>query len=367
MSVLIKIYGSVYLKENILEQYGYDEEWKEAFSEFPSDCKPARVLSEHRSVYELVTEYGEVPGGLSGKYRFNLLAQYGAPTVGDFVAVRMSTLNDRAEIEGVLPRKTLFQRKDGFAATGIQLLAANFDTIFICMSLNQNYNLARLTRYLIVAKETGAEAVVVLTKSDLCADAFIKVIECETMTRADMVIEVSAKTGENIDKLAPYFNKGRTVIAVGSSGVGKSTLVNAVFGDEIMKTGEIREDDARGKHTTVHRQMILLPSGGIYIDTPGLREIGISEAEDAVSEMYADIEELMKQCKFADCRHGKEPGCAVKSAIKSGALTLKRYEDYQKYLREARYHENKQKFLQMRTERFKEITKTHRKNPKIKH
>lgn len=342
-----------------LKQYGYDKFFQNAFAkEYSAPLCPARILAEHRSQYIIMTEQGEKPAALSGKYRFCAEQPGELPVVGDFVAVQMAQTGDRGVIAGTLPRKTCLLRRDAWHAAGVQLLCANIDTVFICMSLNKDFKLSRIERYLVLIKESGARAAVVLTKADLCRDGEIKQALCEAVCREVPVHLVSAVTGQGLEGLLPYFAAGQTVAALGSSGVGKSTLVNALFGQEIMETAEIREDDSRGRHTTVHRQILLLPSGGLYLDTPGLREVGIAQAEDAVSELYSDIEALEGQCRFRDCRHGGEPGCAVREAIDRGELSEKQWQKYVQFKKEARYSQDKGAYLREKTQRFKDIHKS---------
>lgn len=321
-----------------LATYGYDDFYvKAALDSVKEGLCPGRVIAEHKSNYIVVTEHGELPGVLSGHYRYNLDALGGSPTVGDFVMVKISDEKDRAVIQRLLPRKTAFVRRDTWKAQGAQILGANFDTVFICMSLNKNYNTARLERFLVLAKESGAQTTVVLTKSDLCDDMDMQKEITQAICGDIPVYAVSAKDKIGISELAVYFAKGKTVIALGSSGVGKSTLVNAIFGKTIMRVSDIREDDDMGRHTTVHRQIVLLPSGSLYMDTPGLREVGLVDAEEGLHEMHSDMEEIMKGCRFSNCTHRTEPGCAVKGAIREGKLTKAQYEKYLKLKKEAAF------------------------------
>lgn len=321
-----------------LETYGYDDFFAEYASAFVKEgLSPARVIAEHKSNYIVTTMYGELPGVLSGHYRYNLDELGGSPTVGDFVMAKISDEKDRAVIQRLLPRKTAFVRRDMWKAQGTQILGANFDTIFVCMSLNKNYNVSRLERFLVLAKESKAQIAVVLTKADLCEDVDMQKEITQAICGDIPVYAVSAKNKMGLDDLAKYFAKGKTVISLGSSGVGKSTLVNAIFGQTIMDVRDIREDDDMGRHTTVHRQIILLPSGGLYMDTPGLREVGLVDAEEALLEMHGDIEQIMKSCRFGNCTHRTEPGCAVKAAIREGKLTKEQYEKYLKLKKEAAF------------------------------
>ena len=350
------------MDENILKGYGYSlisaNEFAKEFGK-NKELLPARVIAEHKSLYVVVTEMGELPANLSGKYMYELDARGGRPAVGDYVAVQVSETRDRAVIQGYLPRKSLFYRADSFNG-GMQVLAANFDTVFICMSLNQDFNIPRLERFLVMAKESGGQAVVVLTKADLSGGEGANLEICQAICGDVPVYEVSAFNGQGLEVLRPYFAAGQTVVSVGSSGVGKSTLVNALFGEDIMKTAEIREDDGKGRHTTVHRQIICLPSGGLYMDTPGLREVGLYAAEDSVSDLYGDIENLISQCRFSDCRHGNEPGCAIRAAMASGSLSKAQFDRYLKYKKEAAYATSREDYLIQRTQFFKQVGKMNR-------
>lgn len=346
-----------------LIDYGYGEFFRKAFDQrYQAPLVPARIIAQHKSAYIIKTDAGEVPASVSGKFRFALEDRRETPAVGDFAAVQLSEMGDRAVIHALLPRRTCFYRSDAWDASGVQVLGCNFDTVFLCMSLNQNFNLSRLERYRIMAEESRADVAVVLTKADLCRDAEIKAALCEAVAKAP-VFTVSAVTGQGIDALRAFFARGRTVAALGSSGVGKSSLLNALAGCELMKTGGIREEDGRGHHTTVHRQILPLPSGGLYFDMPGLREIGLTHAEDAVSDLFEDVEHLMASCRFSDCRHGSEPGCAVRAALESGELAQERWRRYQQYLKEARYADDRKGYIRDRSAFFKTVAK-HAKNKK---
>lgn len=337
-----------------LLNYGYNDFLIQAFiplKEENSALLPARITAEHKNGYLVITEEGEVPASLSGKYRLLLETHGGKLVVGDFVAVLLTVTLDRAVITAALPRKSCFYRTDGWSVSGIQLLGANIDTVFICMSLNQNFNLRRLERYVIMAKASEAEGVILLTKADLCADVEVKQALCEAACPGIPVLVVSAQTGQGLEQLQPYLAPGQTVAALGSSGVGKSTLLNRLCGgEEVMKTAEVREDDDMGRHTTVHRQLILLPGGAAFLDTPGMRELGVTDAEDAVSEYFSDIEALAETCRFADCCHKSEPGCAVRKAIADGTIEEARLNSYVRYQRQARYSERKERMIHMKME-----------------
>ncbi|MFF2088899.1 ribosome small subunit-dependent GTPase A [Paenibacillus sp. NPDC058174] len=356
------------MKENLLEQYGYTEnEGNSALTELPErqlHLEPARIIAQHKNYYQAATAHGEIISHLSGKYLFANGAAGGFPVVGDYVRVKVSEEKDRAVIHELMPRKTMFYRRNNFDKSELQVLAANFDTIFICMALNRDFNLTRLERYVIMARESGADIAVVLTKADLCDDPGSQAVICEAVCPGIPVYTVSAQEKIGMEQLHPYFGKGKTVIALGSSGVGKSSLVNALFGEAVMETSEVRASDDRGRHTTVHRQMIVLPGGGLYLDTPGLREVGIADAAESVSEQFADLEELQLQCKFKDCRHEQETGCAVKRALEEGRLTPDRLAKYRKLLKESAFDKVKSRYLYEKWQASKAFSKQLKKQKK---
>ncbi|MFA6075760.1 MAG: ribosome small subunit-dependent GTPase A [Negativicutes bacterium] len=353
------------MNSSLLNDYGYLKYIKSIeMPTTPFGYAAARVVAQHKSSWQVVTASGEYRADLSGKYRYDLDAKGGYPAVGDYVLVQIAKTNDLAVIHELLPRKTVFYRADQWHAAAIQIVAANFDTVFVCMSLNRDYNIARLERYLVMAKESGADIVVVLTKADLCPDVELQLEICRAVAGHVPVYAVSVVDGAGMEQLAPYFAQGNTVVALGSSGVGKSSLVNALFGQEIMKVAAIREDDARGRHTTVHRELILLPGGGLYLDTPGMRELGLVDAGESVAEMFEDIEQLADACRFSDCRHNGEPGCAIRAALANGELSDKRYKRYVKFQQELSYAEDPSGHRAQKTEFFKQIHKSIRANRK---
>jgi len=323
-----------------LKQYGYTETKK------PADgLSPARVTAVHRDRYELICQDGTKFGKLKTSVYYSR-EPHPFPTVGDFVFIRDVDGGD-CQIVETLPRKTYFSRTDpkpgGFTE---QAVAANFDTVFIMQSLNQNFNLRRLERYLTISWQSGATPVIILTKADLIDDPAKQLMQVEEIAAGIDIAATSIKTGAGLDKLEKYLQPGKTCVFLGSSGVGKSSLLNTLMGEDVMLVKEIREDDARGRHTTTHREMFTLPCCAHIIDTPGMREIGLWENENgalraSVSDVFADIEELLGTCKFSDCRHESEPGCAIKAAIENGDFTQERWESYQKLQREALYAEDK--------------------------
>lgn len=303
---------------------------------------PARVVAVHKERYALVCEYGEIYGRLKPSVYYKDKAET-FPTVGDFVLINYNSAGD-SQIVKTLERRTKFSRNDfsGHAAAYVktvkeQVVAANFDYVFIMQSLNHDLNKGRLERYLTLAWQSGAVPVVILTKADLTPDAEEHRNIVRKVAVGCEVYAISAKTGFGMDALSIYLQPGKTIVFLGSSGIGKSSLVNALAGDEIMSVKEIREDDSRGRHTTTHRQLIMLDNGTMIIDTPGMRELGMWDADEGIGEVYADVEQYIGTCKFSDCRHKTEPGCAIQNAIERGTLSPERWESYQKIKHEVKF------------------------------
>jgi ribosome biogenesis GTPase len=280
--------------------------------------------------------------------------------VGDWVALRPPTGDGRAMIHAILPRTSKFSRKSAGQRTDEQVVAANVDTIFLVSGLDGDFNPRRIERYLTAAWDSGAQPVVVLNKLDRCDDPERCLLETEAVAMGVPVHRVSALTGQGCDALRDYLGPGLTVGLLGSSGVGKSTLINRLLGREVQKTGDVRESDDRGKHTTTHRELFRVPTGGLLIDTPGLRELQLWEADQGIESAFADIEELAEDCRFGDCGHAGEPGCAVEEALASGTLAPERLESYCKLQRELRQIHLKQDELarQQEKKRMKVINKS---------
>ncbi|ABO49289.1 ribosome small subunit-dependent GTPase A [Desulforamulus reducens MI-1] len=295
----------------------------------------ARVSIQHKDLYKVVTEKGEIQAEISGKMAFLARDNADYPVVGDWVMVdRMDDSGGNAIIHHILRRKSVFERRAAGTSNQRQLIAANIDTLFICMSLNNNFNLRRLERYLSIAWDSMATPVIVLTKSDLCDDIAVKLSEVYSVAIGVDVLVTTSMSDDGYTALNKYIEKGKTTAFLGSSGVGKSTLINRLLGEEILVTKEIGEDD-KGRHTTTHRQLIALPNGGVVIDTPGMRELQIEHAN--LSKSFADIEDLAQNCRFNDCNHQNEPGCAVKEAIEKGFLSAERLGSYRKLQTEMKY------------------------------
>ncbi|MEG6616116.1 ribosome small subunit-dependent GTPase A [Peptococcaceae bacterium 1198_IL3148] len=296
-----------------------------------------RVAVQHKDLYKVVTEIGEIQAEISGKLGYIARDNSDYPVVGDWVMVdRRDDSGGNAIIHHILHRKSAFVRKAAGTSHQKQVVAANIDIVFICMSLNNNFNLRRLERYLAIAWDSMATPVVVLTKSDLCNDIPVKLSQVQDVAIGVDVLVTSCKGADGYKTLSQYIGKGKTAVFIGSSGVGKSTLINCLLGEEILATNEIGADD-KGRHTTTHRQLIVLPQGGVIIDTPGMRELQIESAN--LSKSFADIDDLAQNCRFNDCTHQNEPGCAVREAIAKGILAVDRLNSYNKLQTEMKYQE----------------------------
>ena len=302
---------------------------------------PGRVAAQHRGAYVLFTEVGELRADVAGRLEHRAAGAGDLPAVGDWVAVAVRLEERAGTIQHVLPRRTKFSRKVALHAAEEQVLAANVDTVFLLMSLNEDYNLRRLERYVATAWESGAQPVIVLTKTDLDPAWPSKVLEVEAVAYGVPVHPISSLTGDGLDLVRGHLGRGRTIALLGSSGVGKSTLVNTLAGEELLATQAIREDDGEGRHTTTHRQLVVLPDGGLVLDTPGMRELQLWESSDGLSETFGDIEELAARCRFSDCSHRTEPGCAVQAALEDGTLDFGRWTSYKKLQRELAHLERR--------------------------
>lgn len=294
-----------------------------------------RVSSQSKNLYKVITKNGEIIAEISGRFHYSVRDTFEYPAVGDFVMVdRLDNLHGNGIIHHVLPRKSVFTRKAAGSREDLQIVAANIDTVFICMSLNNDYNLRRLERYLSIAWDSGATPVIVLTKSDLCSEIEKILIEVSSIALGVDVLVTTSTFDGGYQSLKKYLTIGQTVAFIGSSGVGKTTLINHLLGENVLDTGEIRNDD-KGRHTTTRRDLIPLPESGVVIDTPGMRELGVMSAD--FSKSFADIDELAAKCKFNDCTHTNEPKCAVQQAIQDGKLAVERLENYRKLIKESKY------------------------------
>ena len=315
-----------------LEELGWNETFAREFAALASkaDVQPARVAIEFNHIYRVYVEEGEFDATLSGRLKHNAERRSELPAVGDWVAVRKRPDEHQGAIVAVLPRRSRFSRKTAGHVTNEQVVAANIDVVFSVMALDADFSLRRLERYLLMARESGAEPVVLLTKSDVCRDVPARAAEVEAMASGVPVHVLSPKFNQGIDVVASYLAPGRTGALLGSSGVGKTTIINRLAGDEARRTREVRGADSKGRHTTTHRELVVLPSGGLIIDTPGMRELQLWDAGDAVQETFEEIEALAPQCHFADCRHRDEPRCAVKAAVAEGTLLADRLASYRR-------------------------------------
>lgn len=318
-----------------LKNYGLNERFEQEGAMY-NGLFIARVTEQHRELYKVFSECGEIGASVSGKFAHNADDQTSFPAVGDWVMIdRVDAKGGNAIIHHVLRRKSVLSRQAAGTENTGQLIAANIDTIFICMSLNADFNIRRIERYLTIAWDSMATPVIVLTKSDLCNDLPQKLEDIASVSMGVDVITCSSENGDGLDEISIYIGQGKTIAFVGSSGVGKSTLINRLIGLDVLRTKAIREDDAKGRHTTTHRQLLLLPTGGIVIDTPGMRELQIYTGN--LSKTFEDIEEIAARCKFGDCSHETEPGCAIREALKNETLSEKRLESYRKLQRELSY------------------------------
>lgn len=315
-----------------MKNYGLNERFINE-SNMYENLTVGRVTSQDKGLYKVVTENGETRAQISGKFRYNLTSLSDYPAVGDFVMIDENE-DGNAIIHHVLTRKSVFIRKAAGTTPVSQVVASNIDTVFICMALNNDFNLRRLERYIGVAWDSGATPVVVLTKSDICSNLDDMLSQLETVALSVDILVTSSMTEDGFIEVKKYIADGKTVAFIGSSGVGKTTLINKLAGENLFETHETRNDD-KGRHTTTKRELITLPTGGIVIDTPGMRELGIESAD--LSKTFADIDELSRQCRFNDCSHTKEPGCAVKEAIENGILSEDRLTSYFKLKKEAKY------------------------------
>jgi len=335
---------------------------------------PGRIVEGRREKFNVVCEYGEVPAELKGSFYHNLKEGDLFPVAGDFVLINYNNTG-ASLITAVLPRRSEFSRVDflGHAAGYVknvkeQVLAANFDYVFILSSLNFDLNLNRLARYLTASLQSGGFPVFILTKADLCTNYKEKAAEVRKFAREVPVIPVSSKTGIGLDELAPFLEPAKTAVFLGSSGVGKSSLLNRLAGRQLMDIKEIREDDSKGRHTTTHRQLFRLSPdglsvmfpGALIIDTPGIREVGLWDSREGISLAFANIEELFSKCRFSDCSHQTEPGCAVLAALDDGSLLPEQWKQYQAQRKETNFTINHSAYLRQKQEFHKTIARNNR-------
>lgn len=329
-----------------LKTYGYTD-----IEAIPHGLLPGRVTELRRERFTVMTGRGEVTAVLKGTFYHGADTRADFPCVGDFVLLHCNECGNSL-IVAVLPRHSKFSRADysghaaGYAKTiQEQVVATNFDYVFILTSLNWDFNVTRIMRYLTQARLSGGQPVVILTKADLVEDYNPLLAEVTRNIPDVPVHAVCSHTGAGLNELAPYLMPGKTVVFLGMSGVGKSSLVNALLEQDVMKVNAVREDDSRGRHTTTHRQLFMLPSGAMVIDTPGMRELGLFDASKGISASFSDVEEWFGKCRFTDCRHQSEPGCAVLAALKDGSLPRERWEHYVGQQQEHKFVQDKTGYL----------------------
>ncbi len=357
-----------------LESLGWNPFFEQHFSTL--DIKSgiiSRVIGTYQDAYLLYQETEtEVLAEITGKFRYEALSKSDLPVVGDWVLAASNTVDNRTTITHLFPRQTKLVRQAKVTRKGKhrsgeeQILAANIDVVFIVASLNQDLNLRRLERYLIMVAEAGARPIILLSKSDLCKEVDRKIMEVQSVAFSTPVHPISVYANEGLEQLQPYLGMGATSVLVGSSGTGKSTLINWLMGEAILKTQEIRQDDDKGKHTTTSRYLLLLPDGSLMIDTPGIRELQFEESQKGIEQVFGDIQALKQQCRFSNCLHQTEPGCAVKAAIEEGSLDEGRFDSYVKLTKENAYLktvDDKEEQLRYK----KKVKKLHKQYKRILH
>ena len=323
-----------------LEELGWDPFFENHFEPYrKKGFSPARICLEERNLYTAYSEMGELTGRVTGRFRHIARSKSDFPAVGDWVIIKGNPKTQKMTIHGILPRKTKFSRKvittEG-NVTDEQVISANIDTVFLMIGLDADFNMRRIERYLTLVQESGARLVMVLNKTDLCQNVYELIKEVKSITTAVPIHAVSALNKEGLEQLDTYIGTGQTVTLVGSSGVGKSTLINSLLGEERQPVGDVREKNGKGRHITVKRELIPLPGGGMFIDNPGMRSISLWGEKDGLDETSEDITELAKKCKFTDCQHKTEPGCAINEALENGTLDKERYSNYLKLQKELR-------------------------------
>ncbi len=317
-----------------LEQLGWNERFEQEFIPYKNQhFSVGRITLEHKRLYRIVYTEGELLAEVSGKFRFEAHEREHFPAVGDWVVMTPRPAEGKATIHAVLPRFSKFSRKTAGARTEEQIVATNVNTVFLVNALNNDFNVRRLERYLMMSWESGATPVIILSKADLCTDIETKRAKVEAIAYGVPIHVVSTKTNEGLESLYQYVTSGQTIALLGSSGAGKSTLSNFLAKSEKQVVQEVRAGDDRGKHTTTHRELMILPRGGLIIDTPGMRELQLWESEQSSDQVFQDIQQLEQQCRFRNCTHTTEPHCAVNTSLETGELLQERFDRFKSYKR----------------------------------
>lgn len=322
--------------------WGWDARWESLWRErAASPFSPARVTAVVRGGCEVWWNGKTWPAAVTGKFRSEAETTSDFPVVGDWAVVGATDTGERVLVHGLLPRRSILARRAAGEESGAQVLAANVDTVFVVTTFTDEFNARRVERYLAMAREGGVTPVVLLNKSDLAAADDGRLAEARTSSPGVVVVPVSARAGKGLEALAPYLTAGKTSAFLGSSGVGKSSLLNRLLGREAQSTGPVREDDQEGRHTTTRREMFTVAGGGLVIDTPGLREVGLWSDGAALAQSFSDVEEWAGNCRYTDCSHTVEPGCGVLAALADGRMERGRYDNYLKLRKEAAYLKRK--------------------------
>lgn len=348
---------------NSLKTLGWNTFFEDKFEEYKNlGFVPGRIAVENKNNFNVITETGEIIAEISGKLMFTAESNSKLPKTGDWVALSVFD-NESGIIHGVVERKTKVSRRKPGKTTDEQVIITNVDFIFIVQSLDNNFNINRLERYLATVYQSGAIPIIILSKSDLCDDIESKIEEIRQYHSEETIIALSSFENRGIDKIKELLEFGKTYAFLGSSGVGKSTIINKIVNEEIQKTTEVRTSDNKGKHTTTKRELIVLPEGGLLIDTPGMRGLKLWSAEDGISNTFAEFEEFAGECKYADCTHTHEANCAVINALNNNLIPQSRYDNYLKMRKELRYLESRIDYrIQLEEKRkWKEIQKSYKK------